>query len=234
MQLLVGVCCRSGLDERTTEFVLTWSSGTGGGEDFGPRHSTTSPLVSTPAAWTTCSACWFRAHTMMRHILRMAWSPTACSGEQEYAPCTRVCLRETNAPRAPRIAPRMHRALVFGSPFTYFWQIFRVAGMRWLRGQHTTTEASTLPPHQYHGGCSCPHPLPGGGGGGGVEHKETSSAGPAPKRVPHRVPKPVEHSFRHVSQFEPHGVLIPVRCPSVGVLLLVLLTLLLSRRIAQE
>ena len=40
-------------------------------------------------------------------------------------------MRETNA---PRIAPRMHRALVFGWRFTYFWQIFRVAGMQWLRG----------------------------------------------------------------------------------------------------
>ena len=49
--------------------------------------------------------------------------------------------------------------------------------------------------------------------------KVTSSARPAPKRVPDRVPKPVEHWFQHVSRFEPHGVLIPVRGPSVGVLL---------------
>ena len=69
-------------------------------------------------------------------------------------------------------------------------------------------------------------------GGGVVEHTETSSARPAPKRVPHRVPKPVEHSFRHVLRFEPQGVLIPVRCPSV--LPLVLFALLLSIRIAQE
>ena len=72
------------------------------------------------------------------------------------------------------------------------------------------------------------------GGEGALSTKVTSSARPAPNRVPHRVPKPADDSFRHVSRFEPHGLLIPVRCPSVGVLLLVLFTLLLSRRIAQE
>ena len=50
-------------------------------------------------------------------------------------------------------------------------------------------------------------------GGWGVQHRKTSSAQPAPKRLPHGVPKPVEQSFRHVSRFGPHGVLIPVWYP---------------------
>ena len=32
-------------------------------------------------------------------------------------------------------------------------------------------------------------------------------------KVAHRLPNPMKHSFRHVSRFEPHGVLIPERCP---------------------
>ena len=44
-------------------------------------------------------------------------------------------------------------------------------------------------------------------GGGGAQ--------PALKRVPHRVPKPLEQSFRHVSRFGPHGLLIPIRCPTI-------------------
>ena len=74
-----------------------------------------------------------------------------------------------------------------------------------LRASHTTMEASIVP-HQCYGGCSCLHPLPGGGGRG-IEHIQTSSARPEPKRVPHKVPKPAEQSFQHVSQFEPHGAL---------------------------
>ena len=35
--------------------------------------------------------------------------------------------------RTTRTAQCMHHALIFGSRFTYVWQIFRVAGMRWLR-----------------------------------------------------------------------------------------------------
>ena len=92
-------------------------------------------------------------------------------------------LRETSA---LRIALRAHRALVFGSYFAHSWQIFRVAGTRWPKGL-ATTEASTLLSHQCHGGCSCPHPLPGGcdlikkplpGGGGALSTKRPARHSP--------------------------------------------------------
>ena len=40
-----------------------------------------------------------------------------------------------------------------------------------------------------------------------------TSRGINSRKVAHRVTNPMKHSFRHVSRFEPHGVLIPVRCP---------------------
>ena len=58
-------------------------------------------------------------------------------------------------------------------------------------------------------------PTPPARGGWG-EHRETSLARPALNRVSHRVPKPGEPLFRHVSRFEPHRVLIPVSCPTGG------------------
>ena len=45
-----------------------------------------------------------------------------------------LSLRETHAPRAPRCAPRAHRACVSTNPFLHFSHFFRVARTRWPKG----------------------------------------------------------------------------------------------------
>ena len=42
--------------------------------------------------------------------------------------------REIYAPRAPRCAPRAHRAYVSTNPFLHFSRFFRVARTRWPKG----------------------------------------------------------------------------------------------------
>ena len=95
-------------------------------------------------------------------------------------------VRETNAPRAPRITPRAHRALVFELLFYALLADFQCGKDAVASGVHIRQRRPPLhPPHHCNGGCSCPHPLPGGA----VELKETSLARPTTEEgAPHGCP----------------------------------------------
>ena len=60
--------------------------------------------------------------------------------------------RETSALRKLHVSS----SLLF---YTLFGRLAGWQGHGGLRGLHTTTKASTLPPYQCHGGCCCPHTL---------------------------------------------------------------------------
>ena len=84
---------------------------------------------------------------------------------------------ETCAPRAPRIAPRASLEYLLYA----FLTVFQGGRDAVASGVHIQQRRPPLhPPHQYHGGCSCPHPLPGGGGGMGY----LLSAAQRPKGCP--------------------------------------------------
>ena len=73
-------------------------------------------------------------------------APAACLRREVSAPRAfgqpaALLLRGSQPPSQPPDAHRekqthraLHRAIVFGLCFTHFWQIFRVAGMRWPKG----------------------------------------------------------------------------------------------------
>ena len=52
----------------------------------------------------------------------------------EFTPPPLFTVREIYAPRAPRCAPRAHRAYVSTNPFLHFSHFFRVARTRWPKG----------------------------------------------------------------------------------------------------
>ena len=79
---------------------------------------------------------------------------------------------KTNRKRGVR-GNRVHCALFFTSCLSTLRGIVRLAGTRWP-GTHTTTEATTPPPHQCTGICAYPRthkcPTPTGEGRGAIGH----------------------------------------------------------------
>ena len=93
--------------------------------------------------------------------------------------------RETKAPRTPRIAPR-----------ALFWFAFYAFLADFQGGRDAVAKGTAYNNYlltNVMGVVAAHNPCQGGGG---VEHKETSTARPAPKRVPHRVPKPMKQAFQ--------------------------------------
>ena len=74
--------------------------------------------------------------------------------------------RKAPAPRAPRCAPRAHRARTaqafLATLFCIFQDFFRVTRTRWPKG-YTYNNGGLHSSLLTKGGCSCPHPLSRGG-----------------------------------------------------------------------
>ena len=73
-------------------------------------------------------------------------------------------------------------------------------GRSGLRGKHTTTKASTLPPHQSHGGCSLPHPSATWSGDrqlNGAERRRCHCAFGPSQCAPDKRKKNMEHFLGH-------------------------------------